>query len=124
MSCQIIPSRDADRGLDLAVCASMSAYAETPFEFVRAAAVKSALGLPRPVRRLIAGAPVVRDGLLLDPEIQMLLRLESIEGRPALETLDPAAARAEIRRSACGPKRVPGRYVVPPSNGTPNTAAS
>lgn len=78
----------------------MTAYPETPVDRARGAAVKSALGLPRPVRRLIAGASVVRDGLLMDPEIQMLLRLESIEGRPALETLAPATARAEIRRSA------------------------
>jgi acetyl esterase/lipase len=49
--------------------------------------------------RLAGGRPVVRDGLTLDPGLQLLLRLRR-RRFVALETLTPMAARRSIRRAA------------------------
>jgi len=57
--------------------------------------------LPPGVLRLLAGGPPVRvDGLVLEPEVQLALRMLRARGHRGLETMTPAAARAEIRRSA------------------------
>ncbi|MDQ0990813.1 alpha/beta hydrolase [Streptomyces sp. V3I7] len=47
---------------------------------VQAAAVRAAFALPRPLRRLIAGAPVRRDGQELALDAQLLLRLMRAAG--------------------------------------------
>ncbi|WP_332664655.1 alpha/beta hydrolase [Aeromicrobium sp.] len=61
----------------------------------RGVSARSILKLPRPVVRRLAGAPVVIDGRTLDPEMQLLLRLQRIEG-PAAETLPIRKGRAKV----------------------------
>jgi acetyl esterase len=61
--------------------------------------VVRALGAaPRPVKRLIAGAPRTIDGLELDLDAQLLLRLSEFEPAVALERLTPQEARADLRK--------------------------
>jgi acetyl esterase len=47
---------------------------------VQAAAVRTLFGLPAPIRRLLAGRPVRKDGQRLDSDTQLLLRLMALEG--------------------------------------------
>lgn len=61
----------------------------------RGVTARSILKLPRPVIRQLAGAPVVIAGRTLDPEMQLLLRLQRIEG-PAAETLPIRKGRATV----------------------------
>jgi len=61
----------------------------------RGIGARSILRLPRPVIRRLAGAPIVIDGRTLDPEMQLLLRLQRIEG-PATETLPIRKGRAHL----------------------------
>ncbi|MEV7398548.1 alpha/beta hydrolase [Aeromicrobium sp. NPDC092404] len=61
----------------------------------RALTARSILSLPQPVIRRLAGAPVVIDGKTLDPEMQLLLRLQRLEG-PAVETMPIRKGRANI----------------------------
>src|SRR5215213_9247075 len=65
----------------------------------RGVSARSILKLPRPVIRRLAGAPVVVDGKTLDPEMQLLLKLQRIEG-PAAETLPIRKGRAKVLDSA------------------------
>lgn len=65
----------------------------------RGVTARSILGLPRPVIRRLAGAPLVIDGKTLDPEMQLLLRLQRIEG-PAVETLPIRKGRAQVVSTA------------------------
>ncbi|MGH3411723.1 MAG: alpha/beta hydrolase [Marmoricola sp.] len=60
--------------------------------------LRTALGLPPRVQRLLAGAPVVREGQTLSTETQLMLRLESIGGVPPVETLPWAEGRVELDR--------------------------
>ncbi len=64
------------------------------------AAVRALGALPQSAKRRIAGAPVRRDGLELDLDTQVLLKLA--ERNPPLprSSRTPAAAREEIRHSA------------------------
>jgi acetyl esterase len=63
--------------------------------------VATAVGrLPASVLRLMAGRPVRIDGLELEPDVQLALRLLRLSGHRDLSTMTPDAARAEIRRSA------------------------
>jgi len=55
--------------------------------------------LPEPVLRALAGRPDVADGRRLDPLVQLGLRLQRLSGAPAFESLEPSAARAEMRRT-------------------------
>jgi acetyl esterase len=94
---------------------------------VEALAFRGAMALPRRVQRMLAGRPVVRDGQTLDPEIQLLLRLQKLVREPAAETLPLAEGRLAIRRQSAlvgglppvGAVRdlpvgdVPGRLYVP-----------
>ena len=48
--------------------------------------------------------------------------IDSRRSTPSSKLYGPYSA--EILRMPCGPNRVPERYVVPPSNGTPRTATS
>jgi acetyl esterase len=65
----------------------------------RAAAARSIFRLPRPVLQRLAGAPVVIDGKTLDVEMQMVLRLQRLEG-PPVESLPMAKARRQFVASA------------------------
>jgi acetyl esterase len=56
--------------------------------------------LPRPVKRALAGRPVVVDGQVLDVETQLLLRLREVFREPAAEGLPMPEARALIVRQA------------------------
>ena len=65
--------------------------------------------LPPGLQRLLGGPRPVRiDGQLLDPEVQLLLRLMRIAHRPEFEELPVPEAREEIRREAAS-------VVSPPS---------
>ena len=75
-------------------------------ERVERAVIRTLLALPEPVKRCLAGAPLMRDGLTLDLETQLLLRLAARDPEPPLHTLTPAQAREQLRASA---GRVVGR---------------
>jgi acetyl esterase len=66
---------------------------------LQAPIVRLLFDLPRPLRRLIAGPPIIRDGQRLDPDLQMLLRLQQLEGY-AFGGGDPEAARATMETGA------------------------
>jgi acetyl esterase len=66
---------------------------------VRGAAARSLLQLPRPVIARLAGPPVVIDGRTLDPEMQLILRLQRLEG-PAAEAVSITRGRRIIESSA------------------------
>ena len=57
--------------------------------------------LPPSAKRLIAGPPIRRDGLELDLDTQVWLKLrQRYRPRPPLATLGPERARADLRRAA------------------------
>jgi acetyl esterase len=76
-------------------------------ERVERAVIRTLLALPEPLKRRLAGAPLRRDGLILDLETQLLLRLAARDPEPPLHSLTPAQARAHLRASA-------GRVVTRP----------
>ena len=56
------------------------------------------LAAPAPLRRLVTGAPVVVDGRTLDPELQLVLRLQRLTGERVLDPSDDVERiRAEMR---------------------------
>ncbi|MGH3622087.1 MAG: alpha/beta hydrolase [Sciscionella sp.] len=63
---------------------------------VKAALVNAIYALPRPVRRLIAGRPIRRDAQLLDLDMQLLLRLQRIDGTRLLSSGTPEQARLAL----------------------------
>jgi acetyl esterase len=64
-------------------------------------AVRGLGKLPGGAQRLLAGGRPVRiDGQELAPEVQLLLKLDQIAGRPSFEELPVHEARKEIRREA------------------------
>src|SRR3954470_348216 len=84
-----------------------AAIGHSPAERLERAAIRAALSLPECLKRRLAGPPVVRDGLTLDLDTQVLLRLAERDPEPPLCTLTPAQARAQLRSSA-------GRVVARP----------
>lgn len=68
-------------------------------ERVDRALLVGTMSLPARVRRRLAGAPVRRDGLTLDADTQLLIRIAARDPDPPLRTLTPAQARAQLRRS-------------------------
>ena len=62
-------------------------------------AVRLILALPSAVKRRLAGAPSVYEGLRLDLDTQLLLRLAERDPDPPLRTLTPLQARAQLQRS-------------------------
>jgi acetyl esterase len=57
--------------------------------------------LPPVLQRLLSGGRAVRvDGLELDPGVQLMLLLLRLTGHRGLDTMTPAEARIDIRRSA------------------------
>ena len=65
----------------------------------RTAVARSIFRLPRPVLRQLAGPPIVIDGKTLDVEMQLILRLQRLEG-PQVERLPMAKARRQFVASA------------------------
>lgn len=65
----------------------------------RGVAARSIMQLPRPVLTRLAGAPVVIAGRTLDPEMQLLLRLQHLEG-PAAESVAISRGRRIIVASS------------------------
>ncbi|WP_207936043.1 alpha/beta hydrolase [Actinomadura sp. KC216] len=72
--------------------------------------LRAVFGLPGPVKRLIAGAPVRLDGQRLDLDAQLLLRMTRLEGgHLAAPTVEEA--RRGLRRGQSYLDRVPARPV-------------
>ena len=69
-------------------------------ERVERAVLRSLLALPQPLKRRLAGPPIERDGLTIDLDTQLLLRLAARDPAAPLHTLTPAQARLQLRRSA------------------------
>src|SRR4051812_50225150 len=73
---------------------------------------RAIMGLPRWIQRLIAGRPVRRDGIQLETEVQVMLRLQERFGGPGYAELDVAEARATLAADAA---RAGGRPIpLPP----------
>lgn len=66
---------------------------------VRGASARSIMKLPRPVIARLAGAPVTINGRTLDPEMQLLLKLQHLEG-PAAESVAISRGRKIIVSSS------------------------
>jgi len=64
------------------------------------AAVRAIGALPPGAKRRIAGAPIRRDGLEVDLDTQVLLKLAERHPPPPAASRTPAGAREELRRSA------------------------
>jgi acetyl esterase len=85
-------------------------------------AVRGIYGLPSWARRLLAGRPVRIDGQQLDPDLQLMLRLQRIGGRAvnggdspparriAVDTAAGLVAGEPIRRVATRPVSIPTGY--------------
>jgi acetyl esterase len=71
----------------------------TPAERVEVAAVRAIASLPPRAKRRIAGEPIRRDGLELDLDMQVLLKLEALNPRPPLSSGTPADARTDLRHA-------------------------
>ena len=84
--------------------------------------------LPAPVLRLLAGSRPVRvDGLELDADVQLGLRMLSLGGKRALDQLGPARAREEMARNArifAGSNPRASTHVVTVSSGSTNSSSS
>ncbi len=65
----------------------------------RTATARGIFALPRAARRRLAGAPVVLDGKTLDVDMQLLLRLEKLEG-PEVAAMSISKGRRRIVSSA------------------------
>ena len=61
---------------------------------------RAAAALPPRAKRRLAGAPIRRDGLELDLDTQLLLRLEERSGGRGLSTRSPAQARTDTAHSS------------------------
>jgi acetyl esterase len=68
-------------------------------EHLEIAAARAIMKLPPRVKRRIAGEPIRADGLELDLDTQVLLKLIERNPRPPLSTRTPAQAREDLRRS-------------------------
>lgn len=66
---------------------------------VRGVTARSIMQLPRPVLARLAGSPVTVNGRTLDPEMQLLLKLQYLEG-PAAETVAISRGRKIIVSSS------------------------
>jgi acetyl esterase len=65
---------------------------------LESAATRAVAGLPASAKRLIAGTPIRRDGLELELNTQVLIRLAERNLRP-LAGVSPAEARADLRHT-------------------------
>ncbi len=66
---------------------------------VRGVTARSIMQLPRPVLTRMAGSPVIVNGRTLDPEMQLLLKLQHLEG-PAAESVAISRGRKIIVSSS------------------------
>ena len=87
-----------------------------------ATAFRALMALPEPVKRRIAGKPVMLDGQVLDTETQYMLKLQQLLNEPGAETLPIHEGRAAILRQAmlAGGKQPVGEVrdlVVPGADG-------
>jgi acetyl esterase len=71
----------------------------TAGERLQAGALRALIALPPRAKRALAGPPVRRDGLELDLDARLVVRLNERHPRPPLEARTPAQARADLRRS-------------------------
>lgn len=62
-------------------------------------AARAIAALPPGAKRRLVGPPVRLDGLQLDLDAQMVIKLEQRNPRPALATRTPAEAREDLRRA-------------------------
>ena len=77
------------------------ATALSPMDRLEAGFLRGAAALPPRAQRVLGGPRrVTIDGQVLDPEVQLLLRLLRLSRRPTYETLPVPEAREEIRREA------------------------
>src|SRR3954451_23398387 len=60
----------------------------------------SALALPEPVQRVLAGRPVTIDGNTLATDVQLMLRLQWLGRLPGAETLPVPEGRDVLRQTA------------------------
>ena len=65
---------------------------------LEAGVLRTALGLPPSVVRRLAGRPRLLDGQLLDPETQLLLRLQELTRERPLASLPIPQGRTAMRR--------------------------
>jgi acetyl esterase len=72
----------------------------TLLENVEAAVFRAVMSLPPGVQRRLAGRPVERDGLVLAPETQLVLRLQRLAREPDVATLPVPEGRRAVRRHA------------------------
>jgi len=63
------------------------------------AGARAIAALPAGLKRRIAGEPIRRDGLELDLDMQVLLKLEERNPRPPLSSGSPARARSDLRHA-------------------------
>jgi acetyl esterase len=75
-----------------------------------AAVLRGVFALPRPLRRLLAGAPIRLDGQELALDAQLLVKLQRLSGQDRLSAATPELARAAMRnaRGVLGADPVPG----------------
>jgi acetyl esterase len=66
---------------------------------IEMAAARAIAALPRAAKRRIAGQAIRRDGLELDLDMQVLLKLEERNPRPPLSTRTPPEAREDLRHA-------------------------
>src|SRR5687767_8232181 len=71
-----------------------------PIERIQALAVRVLAGLPAPLKRLVAGPPVRRDGLVLDLDAQLVVRAERLSPRPPVEQRGAERGRDDLRVSS------------------------
>lgn len=67
---------------------------------LEALTLKTLLGLPPRIQRTLAGRPVVLDGQTLDPETQLMLRLQRLVREPAVESLPIPEGRRALNRQS------------------------
>lgn len=67
---------------------------------IQARVVSAVLRLPVAVQRRLAGRPVVLDGQTLDPQVQLVLRLQRLARVSAPDVLGPVAGRAALDSQA------------------------
>ncbi len=66
---------------------------------VKGGTIRTLMAFPQPMLRRMAGKPITIDGKTLDPQVQLMLRLEKLEG-PPVETLSIERGRKQLASSA------------------------
>ncbi|GAB2652403.1 alpha/beta hydrolase [Saccharopolyspora gloriosae] len=90
---------------------------------VLGAGLHAAFALPRPLRRLIAGAPLRLDGQELSLDAQLLLAMQKLTGSTRLSADTPELAREQMTQSSGIVNRAPltgvavGERSIPTPNG-------